>query len=183
MKFSFVVKLTDDDYYEFNKFHMLRSPYGKKTVKNFRISMSVVIIAIMIAMFVIGYDSLTTYIAAIPMMILLILTLVFAPKWLAYSLKAQIAQLKKHGKCPYSPDSVIEFHENALVEITDEQKTEQKYSSIERISIVDDRFIYLHIDTVRAYILPFSSISSAAEREELLAFLNTVCASVVTYNA
>lgn len=50
--------------------------------------------------------------------------------------------MKKSGKPAYSPTSVIEFDEDSFTETTPENKIEQKYSSVERISIIKDRFVY-----------------------------------------
>ena len=45
MKYSFEVKLGEQDYYEFNKFWMLRSHYGKKSVRSMRVMLAVVTLA------------------------------------------------------------------------------------------------------------------------------------------
>ena len=41
----------------------------------------------------------------------------------------------------YSPSAVIEFYEDVFIETTPDNKTERKYSAIERISIVDNKVV------------------------------------------
>lgn len=41
MKFQFNVNVNDQDYLDYNTFWMIRSPYGKKQIKTFRITITV----------------------------------------------------------------------------------------------------------------------------------------------
>ncbi len=45
MEFRFDVNLTEKDYLDFNMFHAMKSPYGKKGIKAFRISISGLFVA------------------------------------------------------------------------------------------------------------------------------------------
>ena len=82
----------------------------------------------------------------------------------------------------YSPSSIIEFYEESFLEITSENKTEQKYSVIERISIVDSRYVYIHVNNIMAYILPLSSFESMAQYDEFLEFMKIKCTVINTYS-
>ena len=42
MNFQFDVKLNDKDYIDFNRFMIIRSPYGKKQIRDFRLTLAVV---------------------------------------------------------------------------------------------------------------------------------------------
>ena len=81
----------------------------------------------------------------------------------------------------YSPFSAIEFYENAFVENDGEAKTQQSYSSVERVSIVENKVIYLHLNDIRAYIIPISSFVSAQQYGEFVAFIKSKCALVDVY--
>lgn len=89
--------------------------------------------------------------------------------------------LKKKGKMSYSPVSVIEFYDDRLVEITQEQKIEQKYTAIERISVVDNRIIYIHVNHVMAYLLPLTCFESTEQYNDFLAFIKEKCNQIDIY--
>ena len=46
-----------------------------------------------------------------------------------------------------------------------------KYFGIERVSVLPNRFIYLHKNNLMAYILPYASFESKEQGEEFLSFL------------
>ena len=92
-----------------------------------------------------------------------------------------VKTLKKRGKMAYSATSELEFFEDILVETTPTNRTEQKYSAVERISVVGDNVIYIHISTIGAYILPSSCFESSQQRQDLLEFLKTKCSTIDNY--
>ncbi len=181
MNFRFDVRLNDNDYLDFNRFWMIKSPYGKKQLRSFRIILSVLYCLLV---FLLLYNSgFTTeaFIGVVPVVIILVLSVVFWPKFLSWSLKWQIKGLKKSGKMGYSPVSVMEFYEDSFVETTPENKTEQKYSAVEQISIVDNRIIYIHTNNVMAYLLPLSCFESEEQYQDFLNFMKTKCEKVNVY--
>ena len=98
-----------------------------------------------------------------------------------WSIRMNVKTLKKRGKMAYSATSELEFFEDILVETTPTNRTEQKYSAIERISVVGDNVIYIHISTIGAYILPSSCFESSQQRQDLLEFLKTKCSTIDNY--
>lgn len=175
MGFRFNVNLSEQDYLDFNVFWMTRSQYGKKQISNFRIMIAVIIgIFIFISLFGGGFTA-DSFIGIIPLLIVLLLFQLFWPKILAWSLKHHINDLKKSGKMGYSPSSVIEFYEDSFTETTTDNKTEQKYSAIERISVVDSNVIYIHINNLMAYIVPMACFESKEQYEMFLDFIKTKC--------
>ena len=89
--------------------------------------------------------------------------------------------LKKSGKMGYSPNAVMEFYDEIFVETTPENRTEQSYSAVERVSVVEDRTIYIHINNVMAYILPVTAFESKEQYDSFLSFIRTKCAIVDVY--
>ena len=81
----------------------------------------------------------------------------------------------------YSPSSVIEFYEDSFVETTPDNKTEQRYASIERISIVDNKMIYIHVNNIMAYILPLSCFETKEQYDEFFEFIKTKCFNIDIY--
>ena len=185
MKFQFTVNLNDTDYLEFNKFHMLRSPYGEKTLRNTRASIYLIFgIFILLALFV-GY-----LLESLPYTLIVVLALIVAcafyqirlPHSMGASLKKHIARLQKSGKAPYSPHAELAFYEDHFTETTETAKSEVSYAALERISVVDRKYIYLHVNSLSAYLLPTASFASEEQYNAFLAFAKTVCPCVEVYD-
>lgn len=95
--------------------------------------------------------------------------------------KIQIKALIKNGKPPYSPHSVLTFYEDSFTEETEDIKTEIKYSGIDRISIVENKLIMIHTNSVQAYLLPAICFGSDIKYNLFKDFIKTKCAAVDTY--
>ena len=54
----------------------------------------------------------------------------------------------------------MEFFDEYFTETTPQNKTEQKYDSIERISVIQGKTIYIHVNNVMSYLLPVSCFDS-----------------------
>ena len=181
MKFQFNVNTTDKDYFDYNKFWMLRSHYGKKQMMGFRIVIAVIFgVYIFISLYG-GNFTVDSFISVIPMAILLIIFELLFSSLFVFSLKGHLKSLKKKGKMGYSPSSVIEFYEDSFVETTPDNKTEQRYASIERISIVDNKMIYIHVNNIMAYILPLSCFETKEQYDEFFEFIKTKCFNIDIY--
>ena len=181
MLFELKINLTDEDYFEFNKFWTLRSHYGKSQMLKFRL-MIAAMFALAILVFGMG-DGLSSFtlVYAVPVLIALVLFQLLFNKIMESSLKSHIKSLKKKGKMGYSPESTMQFGESTLTEITPTVRAEQAYSAIERISIVGDGAIYLHINNVGAYIVPASAFDSAQSRAAFIEFIKTKCQNLDLY--
>ncbi|MBE6644509.1 MAG: YcxB family protein [Ruminococcaceae bacterium] len=176
MKFDFSVNLTESDYLEFNKFYMLKSPYGEKSIRNFRIAFLIIFGLIALINFI-----TKDFTSAITSIVICVLFQLFLKRFLTSSIKSTVKMLKKKGKIPFSPSSYIEFLDDCFVETTDTNKTEQKYSSIERISIIENKYIYIHTNSVQAYIIANDSFKSEEQYNDFCNFLKTVCSEINLY--
>ena len=181
MLFHFDITLNDDDYLAYNRFHMIRSPYGAKTLRNFRLVLTAIV-----ALFLIPTLSRTGFspyslIAIIPSLAILTVMQLLLPTVLVSSVKSQIKKAKKTGKPAYSPKAEIEFYEDFFVETTDENRSEIKYSAIERISVVDGKYIYIHVNSVMSYIVHVSLLDTAEKYDAFMAFLATKCDKIKEY--
>lgn len=182
MKFQFQVNIAENDYIEFNKFHQLRSPYGIKNILTFRILVAVICFGFVIANLSYGSFDFEAWLTTIPIFVIFIVFNVFIRKMLGFSIKQNIKHLKKHGKMAYAPSAILEFGENSLVETTENTKAEIKYSTIERISVIGDKYIYIHFNNVSAVIMPETCFENEAQREKLLEFLRTLNTKYDLYN-
>ncbi|MBQ9749646.1 MAG: YcxB family protein, partial [Clostridia bacterium] len=79
------------------------------------------------------------------------------------------------------PVSAIEFYENGFTETTPDNKTEQKYSSVERISVINNKVIYIHVNNIMSYILPFSCFDSKEQYTAFFQFIKTKCSKIDMY--
>ena len=181
MNYRFNVTITDQDYLDYNTFWMLRSPYGKKQMKSFRIVITVFwVIASLVTLFMDGFSIVSVF-GLIPFVIVFFLIQILFPIFFSWALKLQIKSLKKSGKMGYSPESTIEFYEDRLVETAPDNKTELKYSAVERISVVDHKMIYIHVNNIMSYILPISCFESVEQYDSFLEFIRTKCANIDIY--
>ena len=181
MKFKFNINTNDQDYLDYNKFWMLRSHYGKKQMTYFRIIFAVIIgVYILISLYG-GNFTFDSFIGIIPMTILLILLELLLSPLFVLLLKSHLKNLKKKGKMGYSPSSVIEFYEDVFIETTPDNKTEQKYSAIERISVVDNKVVYIHVNNIMSYVLPFSCFESNEQYNEFFEFIKIKCSNIDIY--
>lgn len=181
MKYKFQINISDNDYLEYNKFHMLRSPYGKKSLTSLRFALCVIVLSMALISLIANNFSLDSLITVIPVFIVLLLAQIFLKKFLEISIKASVSQLKKRGKMAYSASSVMEFFDDGFMETAKEQRVEQKYSAIERISVVEGKYVYLHVNNVMAYIIPNVSFGSHEQYREFVKFINEKCPNIDFY--
>lgn len=181
MKFQFNVKLSEKDYIDFNMFWQIKSPYGRKQFIGYRIIIAIMFL-IMVGLGIFNNTlSTSSIVDFIPAFVFLSVAEIFLSKFLSWFYKWHIKSLSKKGKLGYSPESVVEFYEDYFSEITTENKTEHKYTAIERISIVDNKAIYVHTNSLMAYILPLSCFVNTQQYNNFLEFIKTKCNNVDAY--
>lgn len=170
MKYQFQITLTDEDYLNYNLFYALRSPYAAKTNKRVRVFFSLLMIVTALALLIsdgLRYGSL--FAASVVLALVLVYNLRYK-RSIVNAYRNLIKRNKKNGKVAYTPKSTLELGEDFLVETSPDNKTEQKYSSIERISVIKDRYVYLHINHLMAYIIPMTSFASNEEYQSFFEF-------------
>ena len=180
MLFQFIINLTDEDYLDYNVFWNLKSAYGKKTAILIRVICALCFSAMICTTLLQNNFSIESGVEITVYALVLVLFQVFFNKFFSLILKAYIKSLKKKGKVAYSPVATMEFWEESFIETTPENKTETKYSSIERVSLVADK-IYIHVNNFIAYIIPISCFKNREQYEAFLAFISTKCAKIDDY--
>ena len=163
--------MTDRDYLEFNKFHLLKSDYGRKSDLGIRIFLAVFLVAVCVGVLFLGDFSRDSFLEILPLIILLIVLEASYTKLTEVWLKYYIGKLKKKGKMAFSSSSVLEFSEDAIVETTETEKTEQKYSAVEKIYINGGKIIYIFVNNIRAYLIPVSTFENEKQYNDFLQFL------------
>lgn len=181
MLFKFNVTLSDKDYLDYNAFWMTRSHYGKKSMVGVRNLFIILAVVLALLVFIRDGFSPSSIITAIVYFVVVGLMTVLYKPFCVLILKAQIKSMKKQGKLAYSPVSEMEFYEEYFAETTPENKTEQKYSAIERVSILSDRTMYIHVNNVMSYILPSPAFEFEEQYNKFLAFIKTKCENIDTF--
>ena len=99
MKFQFNVKLTDKDYLDYNMFWMIKSPYGKKQILTFRITMAAILgFFIFITLYGGGFSA-ESFIGVIPMTAVLLVFEIFFTRFFKWTFKMQIKSAKRRKIC------------------------------------------------------------------------------------
>ena len=178
MKFRLNISITFDDYYKFNEFQALRHPLGKKQILKNRIVTVVALCALTFLSIMVEGFTAEAFLTRIPLFVAVGVFAFFIPKIIMLMLKQQLKLMKKQGKLGYSPEAVMEFYDDYFVETTPENKTEQKYTSVESIFAVDGRFIYIFVNSIMAYIIPRTAFESSEQYGEFLSFLEAKCGKV-----
>lgn len=174
MKFKFNVNITQEDYIELNKLVMTETPAGKKSSKMSNlIFILFCVIAVLVTLTTYNFSGKAFIAAGVLIIAFLLVNLTLNKKINNFAVKATVKSLTKiKGKLPYSENSVLEFYDDVFVEITDENKTESKYSAIENV-IVNERMVVLFINSMQAYIVPTRSFQSIEQKNSLVDFLNS----------
>ena len=183
MRFGLHVSVSEDDYLKFNQFTMLSTAYGKEQMRKLRITLAVIGAVFAFIILLQNGFGLSSLWGIVPILAVVGALEYFLPRWVRFTVKTQIEDMKKKGKLAYSPKAEVEFYEDQLVEITPESRDEVKYSAIEAVCVVRKSALYLYMDTVRAYLLPYSSFESDEQVCELVEFLKTKIKNVQAFDA
>ncbi|MBQ8210522.1 MAG: YcxB family protein [Clostridia bacterium] len=177
MHYRINVNLTEEDYFQFNKFVQFYAPAGKKNFTTARIIIS--LLPVMIA-FLAGIHSgfntelLAGIILMIPVSVLVFFT--FKP-FIWFTTKLQIKAMMKKGAL-YSPVSCVEFYDDHLVDYTPQKQVQINYSSFSSAYVVNSGIVYLFENAVNGVIVPISSFSSAEEWNSFINFISSKTGNV-----
>ena len=179
MRFRFDTILTEEGYLDFNVFHNFDSPAGKKNIRRVRLIFISVVLLLCIAVSLVNRDD--PLFATVYCVFLLSFCLFYTlslRKFFISNLKRQIKRLEKQGKLPFGEKSTIEFYEESVVDRSASQRLEVRYDAMEKVLIVNNEYIYLHINVATAIILPIAQIRSQADIGAFLAFLKEKCQNI-----
>lgn len=176
MRYQFDVRMDDKDYLDFNIFSAMKAPSGKAQMTKTRVLMAVMFL-IPIGLYAINKD--VTGMVSLSL-IGLVFQLLLNPMT-KLSVKSTLKTMKKKGKMPYTPECVMEFYDDYFVEITPETRNEVKYSMIERVSVIEDKAIYIHVNTIMAYIVPRSCFYRDEEVASFIEFIRPRCENIYFY--
>ncbi len=106
MKYRFKINQTEEDFYKFNEFVILRSPDGKKSLRTMRMSTTVIIG--IFALITLATRGITreSIIGVIPLLILLAAVQLLIKPMMRSTLKNHIKTMKQTGRLAFS----LSFH-------------------------------------------------------------------------
>lgn len=175
MKYQINVLLSEEEYIKFNEFYTFKSFYGKKTGRIIMLLPTIFTLVIIGTVYVIVGINMFSHIFCLFFLIDLIVQFFRRDKFKKKIVQKSIKSLKKQGKLPYMSESVLEFYDDKIIEISKESRTELLYSAIERVSVLKDGTIYLHQNSAQAYPIPNSVFISEINYNEFLEFIKSKC--------
>ncbi len=173
MLYKFNTNITDKDYLELNEFSLLKTKEAKKRILLTRVVVTVIFAFFIVAVLISGEFTLPSIIISTILALSVIISQILHIPTLRRSIKANIKNLKKQGKLPYSPTAELEFYEDKLIETTPSSKSEVMYTQFEKVCVIGQKMIYLFNSSISAYLLPASAFNSKEQLNEFLEFIKT----------
>ena len=167
--YEFQVSLTEEDYVDFNIHHAFYAPQSKQTMRVGRWILPVMLLLL----FLVATNSASFEEKLVPgafLAIILLCWVVFFKKIMMRSIKKRIQKMKAVGKLPYSETTCVQFHEDYIIDISEDLEVKAAYTKIERIAIAPTA-TYVYCSVMQAFILPDKMFSDTADRLSLLRFL------------
>ena len=173
MNYIFDIFLTEQDYIDFNIFHMNRSVYGKRHQRVLRILLAVIFAAAALINFWAEGISPVTVAYALLLGVLGLMMTVFYGKFSGFLTKLSIGSLKKSGKMAFSPESRVGFTDEGILEITPEGRLEKRWETVERLCILEGKVWYLFTNNIAAFILPVEQLRAQTDLAEFRRYLES----------
>lgn len=168
--FEFNYIVTENDYFEFNRYHAMHSPVG---IKSRRISM-LMLPAILFILLVIDIINGRTESMGIKVFIYA----AFSGLWalligplMRINIKFSTNLLKKNGKLPYDSQISLRFDDEFIYEKSTLTEIKMSYAKLERIA-VGEAGIYLYHTVISAFLIPNRVLASAIQKHDFLEFIH-----------
>ncbi len=164
--------LDDNDYFEYNKIHMLTSKAGKKALMNYKLSVPVFSLILIGFVAILRFDINLIIIESIAMAVLDTIWIIFSDKIYFSKLKKSFAKIKKDGNLPYDKSGELVFDSDGITDITETSVFKTGYSSIEKI-IITEKTIYLYTSAINAYIINSDFFKDQNEKSDFLNYITS----------
>ena len=174
--FHFSFTLSEQEYLEFNLYHLYERPENRKRLYRQRFLypfvwlMAMLVIDVLLSFAFAFIISLSVVVA--------LLWVLFYKKLSIRGLKEKMRRMKKEGKLPFEPINEISFNEDKFTVKTENKESVISYSCFERV-IPAKNALYLYYSVMQAYIIPYSVFSIEKEKTE---FYDFICEKVQQNN-
>lgn len=176
MHYRLNVELTEEQYLDYNVYQNWDSPHGRQLVRRARVLLIAFTVLLLVLGMWRGQFTLESFLWQVPMLLVSVLVqLLINRRWMRRALKGQMRTMKKKGKLGFDPSSVMEFYDDLFTERTAEKFTECTYLSIERITVIKNQMLYLHHNTVGAYLIPRTAFDTDEDFAQFTAFIREHC--------
>lgn len=172
MKYSFDIKISEKDYYDFNFYHLLYSERGKRSIFRSRLLVPVIFLIYLLYHAMLGAELEVLLLSGSVFLVLSLIWFFTVKPLEKFILKLRIASILKKEKRPYASDFTIEFYDDHFVEITENSRSEIKYEALYRIVVNEGKAIYIYRNSLVADLVPISVFGSESEKCEFLDFIN-----------
>ena len=119
---KFQVNINENDYYEFNIFHAMKSPYGEKNIRSSRIIIAV--LGVIAALLILVFHGFTkdAVIYIIPLVAVIVILEILWKRIILSGIKETLKQLKKKGKWRTLRMLSLNFQKTALRKLQRKKK-------------------------------------------------------------
>ena len=181
MRYKLDITLTEEDYIDFNNFHALESVSGKKQLKKATLIVIIAFAALMVLMLVMFGPTPFSISYAVFLGVFAAVYLLILKKIVKHNIKKNVSRMKKAGKLPFESSASLEFYEDHLVQSSPSMRMEQAYSVLERVCVVQNRFVLLYTSSVAAHIIPMGQLFRQVNDKEFWEFLCQKCPKIEHY--
>ena len=168
--YRFEYDITEQDYFEFNKFYMLNSKTHKRTILIYRCLGFIISLLAILIFIVANAETGLIVLESILLGIFSILWFSFGKRTYFKKLKKQFSKLKAEDKLPYSEKGTLIFSETEITNIAPNKELKAAFSSITQLAIRNGT-IYICCTGGIGYIVPFRIIPDNINIEEFKSFL------------
>ena len=169
--YTFNVKTNDEDYLEFNKYHLYNQKSFGKANKILRIFLPIFALLVLVLAIISKKDVDYIIILSCIYLVLSVLWLVFYKRIMFLSIKKTIDDMKKQGRLPYSAQSTLTFSDEGITEVSETGTTSVNYKSVEKIAVNADKALYIYFTAMSAFLIPLSMLPEEVTVDELVGFI------------
>lgn len=168
--FKFSCLLDDNDYYEFNKIHILTSSVGKKALLNYKLSVPLLSLILIVFIAILRFDITLIVIELIIMAVMDIIWVLVSDKSYFRKLKKSFAKLKKDGSLSYDKSGELVFYKDEFIDTSENTVITRDYSSVEKI-VITEKAVYLYTSASTANIIKSECFKSESEKSDFLNYI------------
>lgn len=147
------VHLDDEDYIQYNIYHMFHSKVGQKAILMGKLLGPAISVLVLAVMLIAGADKYLLIVEAVFLSIFSVVTFFTYPSYVTKKLRKQILKMKEEGALPYVKDSTLEFGKDEILEILPNGERHTPYSGIMSVE-ENGEYIYLRKGAQEVLIVP-----------------------------
>ena len=169
-KFSFT--LDYNDYFEFNKYHLLNNSKNRRAITILRL-----LIPCMFAFFI-GLTMRRGDITREYVIFVVLVWIALSALWImsikplfSITMKYNLKHSKNVNNQIFNTAITLIFEKNSVTRITAESETTTKYKTLQRIGETKNS-VYIYINDTKAILIPKSAFASGTEKQQFIDFVH-----------